>query len=83
MQTANSLQDLITAIFSEELYVEVPSPATDLLQGGYLDSLRMVELLLRLEERFGISINLESMELEHFRSVERIALLVERERQAA
>jgi methoxymalonate biosynthesis acyl carrier protein len=71
-----TVQAEITALFTRDLNVEVPSPDTDLLETGRLDSVGMVELLVRLEERFGIRIPLENLEIDQFRSVAAIAAFV-------
>lgn len=59
--------------FVERLHLEIPSPDTDLLETGVLDSLAFVELMLHLEQDFGVTIALEQLELANFRSLERIA----------
>lgn len=64
------------AILAETVHVEAPSADTDLLDSGILDSLQLVELLLRLEEEFGFRIAIESLELEDLRTLRRLAALV-------
>lgn len=59
--------------FTHKLQIEIPSRETDLLETGVLDSLGFVELLLHLEEDFGVSVALEQVDLQNFRSLERIA----------
>ena len=59
--------------FLTSLNLEIPSPETDLFETGVLDSLGFVELVLHLEQEFGVKITLEQVELDNFRSVERIA----------
>jgi len=66
----------VSAIFSEVLHVEVASTETDLFEAGLLDSLAFVELLLQLERVFGVTTSLEDLELDHFRTIARIAALV-------
>jgi|GEM_PF-1115711 acyl carrier protein len=70
------LRERIAAIFSEKLHIEVASAEIDLMQSGLLDSLALVELLYHLEQELGIKIYLESLELENFRSIARIAEFV-------
>lgn len=67
------LHERITALFLEKLNLEVPSADADLLKTGVLDSLHFVELLLHLEQEFGIKIALDELELDHFCSVTKIA----------
>jgi acyl carrier protein len=70
------LQNNIIWILSEKIHVEVPSVETDLMESGLLDSLTLVELMASLEEKFGISISFDDIELDNFRSVDRIAEFV-------
>jgi len=62
--------------FSESLHISVPSPDTDLLESGLVDSLQIVELLMQLEEQFGFKISIDDIDLDDLRSLERIAALV-------
>jgi len=66
----------VAEIFSQNLHVEVPSHDFDLFTAGILDSLQLVELLFQLEEQFGIRISLGEIDLENFRSIDCIALLL-------
>ncbi|MGH7568146.1 MAG: phosphopantetheine-binding protein [Gemmatimonadales bacterium] len=72
----------IRGIFSEKLSIKVDTPSVDLLETGLVDSVSLVELLLVLEQRFGVSLPLEDLEIEDFRSIGRIAELVARTRSA-
>lgn len=74
--TLPSLQSELALVFAQVLHVDVPSPDTDLVATGRLDSVRMVELLLQLEVRFGVRMNLEDLEIDHFRSIATIAEFV-------
>ena len=71
-----TVQAELTTLFARDLSVEVPSPETDLLQTGRLDSVGMVELLASLEERFGVQVEIENLEIDHFRSVAAIAAFI-------
>jgi D-alanine--poly(phosphoribitol) ligase subunit 2 len=66
-------QGLVTKILVENVHVEVPSPTTDLIKAGLLDSITLVELIVGIEEAFGIQVPFEELEIDHFRSVEVIA----------
>lgn len=68
----------LTKLFLEQMNVEVPSVETDLLETGVLDSLRLVELLMHLETEFGVVVSVEDLEIDHFRSIARIADFVSR-----
>lgn len=66
----------LRALFSDRLAIEVPSPDTDLIESGLLDSLRLVELLVEIEATLGQRIPLEEIELDDLRTVGRIARLI-------
>jgi acyl carrier protein len=70
------VQQRITSWFLQNLSLELPSPETDLFETGVVDSLAFVEILALLERDFGVKVALEQVEIDHFRSVERIATLI-------
>jgi acyl carrier protein len=70
------VQAELNALFADDLRVEVPSPDTDLLDTGRLDSVGMVELLLQLEKRFGLRLDMADLDIDHFRSLATIAAFV-------
>ncbi|HEY1266890.1 MAG TPA: acyl carrier protein [Candidatus Binatia bacterium] len=70
---AAPLCDRIAVLFSDKLHIEVPSLETDLMESGILDSLTLVELLFHIEQELGFKISLEVVDLDHFRSIARIA----------
>jgi methoxymalonate biosynthesis acyl carrier protein len=72
----DNLPNELIVLFAEQLAVEVPSASTDLIAAGLLDSVKFVELLLCLEQKFGVYVDLNELELDHFRSVQGIAELV-------
>ena len=76
MSDPNTLARQISALFAERLHLEVPSPETDLIDTGLVDSLTFVEFLAQLEREFGIQVSLEDLEIDHFRTVSRIAQFV-------
>jgi D-alanine--poly(phosphoribitol) ligase subunit 2 len=63
----------IEALLVEKLAIRVESDTTDLFQTGILDSMTLVQLVLALEERFGIELPVEQIEAEAFSTVARIA----------
>jgi acyl carrier protein len=75
------LSDRLGALVVRVLHVEAPDPTADLVDGGLLDSLGLVELLAAVEVEFGIEVPLEELELDRIRTLERLAELV-RERLA-
>jgi acyl carrier protein len=66
----------IQGIFEETLNVAAPTPETDIIDTALLDSLALVTLLFGIEEEFGTEIPLESLEIDDFRTIERIARLI-------
>ena len=76
MTDANPIIERLGALFVESFHVEVPSPDTDLLETGILDSFQFVELLYELEQRFGFRIKIENIDLDDLRTLSRIARLV-------
>ena len=68
------LQDLLL----QRLHIEVDDPATDLLEVGLIDSLVFVDLLLLLESECGVHVSVEELEIEDFRSIDRIAAFIDR-----
>jgi len=67
----------IGKLIAEKLLVEVHSPEDDLLATGVLDSLTLIELLLNLEQHFGMRIPLDELQIEDVRSIQSIAHLVQ------
>jgi len=64
------------AMIFEERGIDVPDPDTDLITGGLLDSLALVELLVQLEEEFDVRIAFDHLDLEDFRSIKRIVAFI-------
>jgi acyl carrier protein len=61
--------DRVQGLFVEALNKEAPAVDADLIDGGLLDSLALVELIFAIEREFGVTIPLEELEIESFRSV--------------
>jgi D-alanine--poly(phosphoribitol) ligase subunit 2 len=68
----------IRGLFLEALSIGVDSVDTDLIETGLLDSLVLVELLLHLEDEFGIDAMAAELDLEDFRTVRSIGTFVTR-----
>jgi acyl carrier protein len=79
-QSSPPLVRTIGKLIAEKLLVEVHSPEDDLLATGVLDSLSLIELLLNLEQHFGMKIPLDELQIEDVRSVRSIANMVESKR---
>ena len=65
-------------LFEEALSLPAPAPQADLVDGGLLDSLALVTLLFEIEREFGVEIPLDALDVDDFRTLERIAQLVTR-----
>ncbi len=76
IQECEAAVNKIAKVFTEELNLEVPSTESDLFETGLLDSLKFVELLVKLEEVFGTLIAIEDLEIDNFRSIRKIAAFV-------
>jgi methoxymalonate biosynthesis acyl carrier protein len=76
MSDHSEVRRQIARLFAEQLSVEVPTDDTDLFDSGIVDSLKFVELLVQLEQKFGTKVNLNDLELDNFRSIDRIAQFV-------
>ncbi|HEX7937576.1 MAG TPA: acyl carrier protein [Gemmatimonadaceae bacterium] len=77
-----TIEDRLSAIFANGMHVSVPSRDAELLDSGVLDSLGVIELLMLIEQEFGITVAPDDLELDNFRSISAIAELV-RERTGA
>lgn len=73
-----SLEQKVSALLRDHLAIDVPSPETDLIAMGALDSLALVELLLKIEENLGVAISVDEIDLNDLRSVRSIAALLSR-----
>jgi methoxymalonate biosynthesis acyl carrier protein len=78
MQYREALLDDIRSVLRDHLHVLVESPDTNLLEAGLVDSIGLVELILQLEDRFGMALPMESLELDDLRSINTIAHLITR-----
>jgi len=72
----NEIIRRLDTMFVEGLQIKVPSPDTDFIETGMVDSLQFVELLLQLEKQFACRIDIDDIELDDFRTLNSIARLV-------
>lgn len=72
----NEIVNKLHTIFAEDLDLEPPSADTDLLATGLLDSMSLVELLVRLETVFGLKIPVSELDFDTFRTISDIAAFV-------
>ena len=78
MYQQDQLQQQIIEIFSERFEIRLESEDVDLLESGLVDSVKIVELVLELEQRFGVSLPFEDLEIDDFRTVLRLAQRISR-----
>jgi acyl carrier protein len=74
--THGDIQRTVTEIVTGVMNLDVPAPDTDLVAAGQLDSLALVDLLLHLEQRLGVKVDLEALDIDDLRSVTSISGLV-------
>jgi D-alanine--poly(phosphoribitol) ligase subunit 2 len=67
----------VREVFRDVLMLELASADVDLIDTGLLDSLGLVEVLFELEQRFGVELSLEDLDIDSFRTTKRIAALIE------
>ena len=78
MRYREALVSDIRSVLRDHLHVLVESLDTSLLESGLVDSIGLVELIIRLEDQFGMALPMESLELDDLRSVNTIADLITR-----
>ena len=76
LRDLQTIENEVAEIFSQQLHVDVPASDSDLFETGVLDSLQLVELLFQLEQQFGVCISLDETDVENFRSIERISVML-------
>ena len=74
--SVEQLQSKLLEIFRDQLAIEVADTESDLVKAGQLDSLAFVELLFQIEETFDVTIAVDALEIDQFRSVRSISEFV-------
>jgi acyl carrier protein len=69
--------DKLIELLQQEIDLAVPSVDTDLIEQGVIDSMIVAEIVLLLERELDITIPLEELEIETFRSVRLLAAFLE------
>jgi acyl carrier protein len=83
MKTHKSIEDGLLLWYRKRIRTrEQITTETDLLDAGYLDSLMLMELVVTLEEQYGVSIGSDEVSPQNFRSIRSLASFVA-ERSAA
>jgi acyl carrier protein len=70
------VEQTLLAFLRERFGVEPPSADTNLIEGGILDSMMFVDLIVFIEERFGVVAGLDDLEIDNFSTVARMARFV-------
>ena len=76
MTDYRNLEERLTQTLVDVLHVDIPSRETDLIRTGRLDSVGLVDLLLRLERQYGVRVDMEALEIDQFRSLGSITAFV-------
>lgn len=76
MTDLRALEERLAQTLAEVLHVDVPSRETDLIRTGRLDSVGLVDLLLRLERQYGVHVEMDALEIDQFRSLGSITAFV-------
>jgi acyl carrier protein len=76
MSDVNVIREEVERILREKASVDLAAGDADLVETGVLDSLTFVELVLALERRFGLALDITAIELDHLRSVPKIVEFV-------
>jgi acyl carrier protein len=63
----------VAALLLETQSLRVESDTTDLFKAGQLDSMALVQLIVDMESHFGVTLPMEELELESFRSISSMA----------
>lgn len=74
--TGNHVTESLRRLFLETLNTEVRSDDTDLIETGLIDSLALVQLLFEIEREFNVSLPLDELEVDSFRTVRSIGAYV-------
>ena len=77
MSADSALIRRLEQLITQTLNIEPPGSRADLIDGGILDSLALVELLHAIEQEFAILIPLDDFDVERFRTLERLATFVQ------
>ena len=78
MIATTDLSQRIRTIFTHRLHLEAPGQNADLFEAAVLDSLTLVDLISELEREFGFRLPIGQLNIDDFRSLDRIAQFVER-----
>ena len=75
-EAIDALTAKMSQLLQDELNLEIDDLDQDLIEEGLLDSLSLVEMLLLLEEQFGIEVSIVDIDFEEFRTVRNLVRFV-------
>ena len=67
----------LAEIFTDILGIPLPDPDAELVSSGLLDSMSIITLVVEIEERFGIEIPTEDLDLTSFSTVRGMAQMIQ------
>lgn len=76
MHSQMMIAERLGALFAKTFHIAQPDADADLLATGMLDSLALVELLAILEAEFGFRADIDTLDLDDLRTLNRIARMV-------
>ena len=66
----------VRLLIREALSVEVPDDDVDMIDAGLLDSIALVSMIAEIEHEFELELPLEDLDVDQFRSVDKIARML-------
>jgi acyl carrier protein len=72
------LMGRVHGLLVDDLHLDCPTVDTDIVASGALDSFAMVELIVNVEEQFGVTVPVDQLDVNDLRSARRIADLLTR-----
>ncbi len=73
-----SIRESIVAILKEIKPNKSLENVTDIVEGGYLDSFEIMNLIMLMSENFGVEIGFEEITAENLNSIDAMAAMVEK-----
>jgi acyl carrier protein len=81
--TAEEILAELTGFFATATAGNTPGPDEDYFALGLVNSLLALELVAHVERRFGIEVTVDDLDLDNFRTMNRVVAFVRRKRSAA
>lgn len=76
------IEEKIVNFIRDELGGDVKDKNQDLLKSGVIDSFNMIQLIQFIEESFEVSIDMEEIDFDTFKSIQSIAVKISKWRSA-